>query len=117
VATLSEIDRLLWLKLGWYVGEIRHGGEEFNKKDYAYVVVAGETDADGISAEAGSITLVGSATIKDFAGNAAASPLAHPAMSAQSDIRVDTGDPAMAFCLTAGPERTFFRGRAALFSW
>ena len=79
-----------------------HGGEEGDRKDYTYVVLAGETDADGISVDAGSITLVGSATIKDVAGNAMASPAAHPAMSAQSDLRVDTGNPGIEFP-TTGP--------------
>ena len=73
------------------------GGENSNTGHYTYTVVAGDSDADGISVDAGSITLVGSATIKDDAGNAMASPAAHPAMSAQSEMRVDTGDPGIAF--------------------
>ncbi len=71
------------------------GGEVGNKPKHNYDVQAGEQDADGISIDAGSLTLVSGATVTDTAGNAAT--LTHSAWPAQSDYKVDGVKPAVTF--------------------
>ncbi len=79
------------------------GGASSDSKPFDYEIQDGDNDADGVSIDAGNLALPGSASIKDYAGNApATTPMAHPALAAQSGAIVDTTAPGIAFP-TAGP--------------
>ena len=72
-------------------------GEATATYDFEYTVIAGDDDADGVGVAAGNIALPGDASIKDRAGNAAADPVAHPALAADGERRVDTTKPRIGF--------------------
>lgn len=55
---------------------------------FEYTVVSGDSDSDGISVAAGSVTLPSGVTIKDTAGNNAV--VTHSGMSDQADHKVST---------------------------
>ena len=60
---------------------------------FAYTVVAGETDADGVSIGANALTTPGSSTIQNAAGNDA--DLTHDAVAANIAHAVDTAAPTL----------------------
>ena len=77
------------------------GGQEAAKKPFNYTIQSGDNDADGVSIDAGSLMLPAGASIKDYAGNAAAAPVTYSALAAQSGVLVDTAAPGIAFPSTA----------------
>ena len=71
------------------------GGQEFSTKKFDYSIQSGDNDADGISIDAGSLTLPSGASIKDGADNDAV--VTYSAWPAQSIAKVDTTVPGIAF--------------------
>lgn len=74
-------------------------GSGSNSLTFLYTVAPGQSDSDGISISAGNLILNG-ATLSDAAGNAAL--LAHPAVEANSALRVDTIAPQASVTTTGG---------------
>ena len=68
------------------------GGGDLN---FSYTLQAGDEDSDGVSVDAGSLTLPSDASIKDGAGNDAT--VTHGGMAAQADFKVDAVKPAIEF--------------------
>ena len=68
------------------------GGGDLN---FSYTLQAGDEDSDGVSVDAGSLTLPSDASIKDGAGNDAT--VTHSGMAAQAGFKVDAVKPAIEF--------------------
>ncbi len=66
---------------------------------FAYTVVAGETDANGVSIDANALTTPGSSSIQSAAGNAV---LTHDAVAAEVAHAVDTAAPTLSVATVNG---------------
>ena len=71
-------------------------GEAAKKLACSYTVADGDEDADGVSVDAGALTLNGTAEIYDSGQNNEA-VVTHTGLAAQGGHRVDTTDPGIAF--------------------
>ena len=70
-------------------------GSDAEKLACSYTVASGDADADGVSVDAGSLTLGGNAAVQDGQGHAAV--LSHGGLAAQSGHKVDTAAPGVEF--------------------
>ncbi len=85
---------------------------------FAYTVVSGDSDTDGVSIDSGNIALPAGENITDLAGNAAVTPVAHGSLEpeAESAHKVDTEAPTISFPTTearAGGTATLTLGDSA----
>ncbi len=91
----------------WPAGYLR--GTDTTELVFGYEVADGDEDTDGVSVEASRLTLNGG-TVKDEADNAA--ELAHEALAAQADHKVDGVKPAFVSAAVDGSSLTLTYGEA-----